>query len=45
MSTPKPWLAALLNIVLSPFGLLYAGQGRLAMLFFVVQGPSASRHS
>jgi signal peptidase I len=38
MSTPKPWLAALLNIVLSPFGLLYAGQGRLAMLFFVVQG-------
>jgi signal peptidase I len=38
MPTPKPWLAALLNIVLSPFGLLYAGQGRLAMLFFVVQG-------
>ena len=37
MSTPKPWLAALLNIVLSPFGLLYAGQGRLAILFFVVQ--------
>lgn len=37
MSAPKPWLAALLNIVLSPFGLLYAGQGRWAILFFVVQ--------
>jgi len=39
MSTtaPKPWLAALLNIVLSPFGLLYAGQGKLAILFFGAQ--------
>lgn len=33
-SAPKPWLAALLNIVLNPFGLLYAGQGWLAIVFF-----------
>jgi len=36
-TAPKPWLAALLNIVLSPFGLLYAGQGKLAVLFFGAQ--------
>lgn len=36
-SASKPWLAAVLNIVLNPFGLLYAGQGRLAVLFFCAQ--------
>jgi len=43
MSTfaPKPWLAALLNLFINPLGLLYAGQGRLAILFFVLSAVNA----
>ncbi|MFL6671720.1 MAG: signal peptidase I [Massilia sp.] len=33
---PNPWIAVILSILAAPFGLVYAGQLRLALLFVVI---------